>query len=309
MAKERLNPLNDYLFLKIMGEKGDEEQLCAFLNAVLGRERDAAIVSVEIIDNRTITAEVIGDKTNILDVRAITAAGERVEIEVQLQNLGNMDRRSLFYWSREFSTIMEAGQDYRDLPKVIAINIVNYEFIKEKISEFHLSFHIWEDTHRILLTDAFEIHFIDMVKFRRTKEKDIRNEPLHRWLIWLDKDSPEGLVEEAIGMDAAIQKAEEKMVHVSMDKEALRAYQMREMALSDLVSGINHARREGMEEGIKEGMREGVKEGMKEGMREGMKEGVREGELKIARNLKKIGMPVEQISQVTDLSAEEITKL
>jgi predicted transposase/invertase (TIGR01784 family) len=106
-------------------------------------------------------------------------------------------------------------------------------------------------------------------------------------------------------MDAAIQKAEEKMVHVSMDKEALRAYQMREMALSDLVSGINHARREGMEEGIKEGMREG----MKEGMREGMKEGMREGKLEIARNLKKIGMPVEQISQVTDLSGEEIARL
>jgi hypothetical protein len=26
MKVERLNPLNDYLFLKYMGEKGDEEQ-------------------------------------------------------------------------------------------------------------------------------------------------------------------------------------------------------------------------------------------------------------------------------------------
>jgi hypothetical protein len=30
---ERFNPLNDYLFLKLMG---DEEQCLAFLNAVLG---------------------------------------------------------------------------------------------------------------------------------------------------------------------------------------------------------------------------------------------------------------------------------
>ncbi|MDR0586872.1 MAG: Rpn family recombination-promoting nuclease/putative transposase [Treponema sp.] len=97
MIKERLNPLNDYIFLKIMGEKGDEEQLLAFLNAVLERKGTYAIESVEIIENRTITAEVIGDKTSILDVRARTAAGERVNIEVQLRNLGNMDRRSLFY--------------------------------------------------------------------------------------------------------------------------------------------------------------------------------------------------------------------
>jgi hypothetical protein len=49
MIKERLNPLNDYIFLKIIGEKGDEEQLCAFLNAVLGRKGPDAIMSIEII--------------------------------------------------------------------------------------------------------------------------------------------------------------------------------------------------------------------------------------------------------------------
>jgi hypothetical protein len=54
-----------------------------------------------------------------------------------------------------------------------------------------------------------------MVKFRRVRERDIRNEPLHRWLTWLDKESPEGLVEEVIRMDMAIQKEEKKMEYVS----------------------------------------------------------------------------------------------
>jgi diadenosine tetraphosphate (Ap4A) HIT family hydrolase len=36
---------------------------------------------------------------------------------------------------------MEAGQDYRGAPNVIAINIVNYEFMPEAPG-FHLSFHI-----------------------------------------------------------------------------------------------------------------------------------------------------------------------
>jgi predicted transposase/invertase (TIGR01784 family) len=281
MGKERLNPLNDYLFLKVMGEKGDEEQLCAFLNAVLGRAGRDAIESVEIIENKTITAEVIGDKTSILDVRGLTVAGTRINVEVQLRNLGNMDRRSLFYWSREFARGMEAGQDYRETPNVIAINIVNYEFMAE-VPAFHLRFHIREDQYReVVLTDALEIHFIDMVKFRRLGEKDIRNEPLHRWLAWFDKESPEGLVEEAIKMDTAIRKAEEKMAYVSCDKEALRAYQMREMALSDWTSGLNHAR----------------------------EEGIREGKWETAKNLKKIGLPVEQIAGATGLSVEEIGQI
>jgi predicted transposase/invertase (TIGR01784 family) len=86
-------------------------------------------------------------------------------------------------------------------------------------------------------------------------------------------------------MDRAIQKAEEKMAYISQDKEALRAYQMREMALSDWTSGLNHAREEGMQEGIVKGREE------------------------IARNLKKMGIPVEQIAQGTGLSIEDIANL
>jgi predicted transposase/invertase (TIGR01784 family) len=293
MPKERLNPLNDYLFLKIMGEKGDEEQLLAFLNAVLKRDGEQAIASVEILENRAITAGIAGDKTSILDVRARTAGGERVNIEVQLRNLGNMNRRSLFYWSLEFSRGLEAGQDYQETPNVIAINIVNYEFL-ERVPAFHTSFHIREDTYpEVILTDALEIHFIDMVKFRRMAEKDIKNDALQRWLAWFDRESPAALVEEVLTMDTAIQKAEEKMVFVSRDKEALRAYQMRELALSDWTSGINHARREGR----------------LEGRLEGRQEGEQEKALAIAKNALAEGVPVETICKITGLDIDAIRKL
>jgi predicted transposase/invertase (TIGR01784 family) len=279
-----------------MGEQGDEEQLCAFLNAVLGRHSQDALVSLEILENKMLTAEVLGDKTSILDVRAKSRRGERINIEVQLRNLGNMDRRSLFYWSLEFSRSMEAGQDYRESPNVIAINIVNYVFMSEAPG-FHLKFHIWEDTYRLLLTDALEIHFIDMVKFRRLTDRDIQHNELHRWLTWLDKESPRELVEEAIRMDQAIQKAEAKMGYVTQDKEVLRAYQIRELAMSDWTSGINHAREEGREEGIQEGMAQG------------MQRGQREKALEIARNLQGLGIPEEQIAQATGLSLEEIAQI
>jgi predicted transposase/invertase (TIGR01784 family) len=95
MAIERLNPLNDFIFLKIMGEKGDEEQLLAFLNAVLKRP-DKQLQSIEIIENKALPADVIGGKSCILDVRAAYEDNDRVNIEVQLRDLGNMDRRSLY---------------------------------------------------------------------------------------------------------------------------------------------------------------------------------------------------------------------
>jgi predicted transposase/invertase (TIGR01784 family) len=271
-----------------MGEKGDEEQLLSFLNAVLRREGNNKLVSVEIIENRNLTAEIIGDKTSILDVRSRTGDGTRVNVEVQLRNLGNMDKRSLFYWSREYSKGLEAGQEYQELPAVIAVNIINFELMPE--TEYHSSFHLWEDSKKgVMLTDALEIHFVEMPKFRGLREKDIRNDALQRWLAYFDKESPAELVEEVMKMDIAIQRAQERVAYVANDKDALHEYQMREMALSDWTTGVNNARREGRQEGRQEGKREEAQE--------------------IAKRLKDIGEPVDKIAQVTGLSHDEIMRL
>ena len=60
-------------------------------------------------------------------------------------------------------------------------------------------------------------------------------------------------------MDIAIQKAEMKLRRVSQDDESLRIYEIREKALSDWTSGVNHAKREGIKEGITKGREEIIK--------------------------------------------------
>jgi len=288
MATERLNPLNDYIFLKIMGEKGDEEQLLAFLNAVLKRP-GKQLQSLEIIENKAIPADIIGGKSCVLDVRAVLENDDRVEIEVQLRNLGNMDRRSLFYWSREFTKGLSSGMEYQEVPNVIAVNIVGYAFLPQ-VPDFQTTFHIWEDRHRdIKLTDALEIHFIDMVKFGSLQERDIQNDTLHRWLTYFDRGSPQDLIEEVLRMDGAIQKAETKLRIVSQDEETRRIYEMREKALFDWTSGVNHARREGIKEGEAKGRDERT--------------------LEIARKMKNAGRPLNEIAEFTGLPTESIKRM
>jgi predicted transposase/invertase (TIGR01784 family) len=79
------------------------------------------------------------------------------------------------------------------------------------------------------------------------------------------------------------------MGFISQDKEALRAYQMRELALSDWNSGLKHAREEGIQEGMAKGMEKKA--------------------LEIARNLKGMGVPGEQIAHTTGLSLADIEHL
>jgi predicted transposase/invertase (TIGR01784 family) len=131
------------------------------------------------------------------------------------------------------------------------------------------------------LTDALEIHFVEMVKFRRLRERDIRNDALQRWLTYFDRESPAELVEEVLRMDDGIQRAQERAAYVANDKEALREYQMREMALSDWASGVNQARQEGRREEAQE----------------------------IAQRMKGMGEPVDKIAKITGLSQDEIIGL
>jgi predicted transposase/invertase (TIGR01784 family) len=93
-----------------------------------------------------------------------------------------------------------------------------------------------------------EFHILSMPKFRQWHEIDLAGNALHRWLTFLDKKTPTETLEEVIRMDQAIQKVNARMEFVTQDKESLRQYYLREMAMSDLSSGLKLARSEGRAE-------------------------------------------------------------
>jgi len=101
----------------------------------------------------------------------------------------------------------------------------------------------------------------------------------------LNRRSPPELVAEVVKMDSAIQAANERMVYVTGDKEAIRAYEMRQMALSDYTSAINYARSTGMAKGRQK------------------------SRLEIARKMKNAGKPLSEIQEFTGLPIETITQL
>jgi predicted transposase/invertase (TIGR01784 family) len=226
MERKRLDPLNDYLFMKCMSEEGDEEQLIAFLNAVLHRKGRSKIMSITILE-RMISADIVGGKFSVLDTLAKMNDGSTVNIEVQLHNVSNLDRRSLFYWSRKYVKGIKFGEDYDKQPNVITINILKVEFLT--LEEFHTSFHWREDCQKdYCLTDAMEIHFIDMIKFRRLKEKNIVDNVLHRWLSFFDKQTSDETIQEIISIDSAIKKVREKIQVVAQNDAMLHEYEIRE---------------------------------------------------------------------------------
>jgi len=136
-----------------------------------------------------------------------------------------------------------------------------------------------------MLTDVLEIHFINMVKFRKLKTGDIANNLLERWLTFLDVNTPEETLREVIQMDSAISKANERLNFVTQDKEFLRNYHLREMAMSDWTTGVNTA------------------------MEKGIEKGAMQKQIEIAGNLLGEGLPMELIQKTTGLDMETIQSL
>ncbi|MDR3302785.1 MAG: Rpn family recombination-promoting nuclease/putative transposase [Treponema sp.] len=288
----RIKPLNDFAFQKGMGEIGDEVQLLSHLSAILERTDKGNLQSVEIIEKKDLAADVVGGKYGKLDVLAKLANGARVNIEVQIKNEYNIEKRTLYYWGSQYRNGFVTGQHYEELLPVITINIIEFSYFD--IEDFHTSYHLWEDRNKDkMLSDVCEIHFLDMIKFRKLRRDSLKklkegqsptfslDDPLHRWLAYFDDTSSSKLIEEVLGMDSAIQAFQSKLDLIERDPDMLRTYEQFAKAASDYTTGMAGAERKGE----------------------------RRKALEAARNGKAIGVPIEQIAKMTGLTIEEVWNL
>ena len=98
-------------------------------------------------------------------------------------------------------------------------------------------------------------------------------------------------------MDDAINAAIKRLDFVTKDKEFLRYYHLRQMAMSDQTTMIDTA------------IEEGLKKGLKKGRAEGRSEGRAESTLEIARKMKAAGRPLSEITEFTGLPLDAIEKM
>ena len=87
-----------------------------------------------------------------------------IDIEIQILPTDYMAERSLFYWSKMYTSQIASGDTYDKLKKCIAINIL--DFIRIPIDKIHNTFHLYEDETEHKLTDVLEIHYLELPKLK-----------------------------------------------------------------------------------------------------------------------------------------------
>ena len=135
-----------------------------------------------------------------------------------------------------------------------------------------------------------EFHIIELKKFRNSAT--IKKNVINFWLSFIDYTNRE-LVELACISNEKIQKAREELAKIEADKELMERIRLEELAEFDQKNALCHAREEGEQIGLEKGEQIGLQKGKKE----------------IVKNMLKANVAIEQISQMTELSKDEILEI
>ena len=289
--RQAFNPMNDVAFKFIFGKEERKQITIDFLNTVLERSlgheiQDIAFRQTEMLPD--------GDegKLSRLDIACELDSGELVDVEVQVVNYNNMQRRTLFYWARLYLLSLTRGEGYSLLRPAITINLLAFELLPQENPVAMYSIYNIENGDR--LNSDMELHFIELPKYMKAPRKTIReSSKMERWLAYFANRLTEEEKEELAMSEPAIRDAmEAEKIFMSSPDEYLR-YVNRQMALMDYRSGLQAAAQEGFDQGISQGISQGRQIGIAH----------------MALNMLRAGTPLATVAQMAELPEAAIREM
>ncbi len=297
MRIELLNPKNDYVFKRIFGHIGNENITKQMISTILKR----TINKIKLDESTILEKDMLDDKIGIIDVHAKLEETIEVDIELQVINQKDIEKRLMFYWSKLYTKGINSGEDYNKLNRTIVILIADFELkTLNKIPEFYTKWQIRESKYTsVILTDVLEIYIIELPK--AIKRKEITEKELKPWVDFLENPKDMELINMSKQNAVAIKEAKKILKEISEDEHERYLAELREKYIRD---------QKAIEAfGYDNGLKIGVSRGRNEGKIEGKIEGRVEAKKEIAKRMLKRNFSIEVILAVTGLTIEEIEKL
>jgi len=218
---QELLPAKLDIVFKAIFTTGDLDLLASLLSCILEINIQASDVDEK---NTELPAAYEAGKLARVDVRVRLADGKHINVEVQLEDEHNIERRTLFYLSKLYTDQMKQGMGFEDICPSIAINILD---------------------------------FIELPKVHQNG-----NSLKELWMRFLSAESEDEL-ETLSNEHPTIEKAVKKLLYVSVDNSLRYQLDMREKAELDYNAAMSTNYKKGIVEGEKRGEKRGEKKGAK----------------------------------------------
>ena len=275
----------DFAFKAVFGKNPDI--LLAMLNSVPQFQGQKAIKSLEVL-NPEISKELEDEKLSILDIKAEDLEGNQFLVEMQAFPQSEFPKRALYYWAKAYTRTIGKGKQYSKLKKVYSFNFLNFVLFKTH-KKFLSTYILQEKELKTDLTDDLEINIIEIPKF--VKESNELKEELDYWVYLLrDSQKLKGETMKVLEKkNPKLKKAISELKTVSLDKKNREYYEMRRKAELDYNTNIESA--------------------FKKGLSEGIEKGIEQKSIEIALVMLSKNQSLDFISEVTNLSLEQIKSL
>ena len=98
-----------------MAQKRTRDLLISLINSTVGKEDQ--VIDVVLL-NPYNQQNFKQDKLSILDIKAKGTCGKKFNIEIQITDEADYDKRALYYWAKLYTEQLKSGEDYSELEKV-----------------------------------------------------------------------------------------------------------------------------------------------------------------------------------------------
>ncbi len=303
MKHRHYDPTNDLVFKFVFGREERKNVTLQFINDMTGREGNDAFVDIDF--QKTEFAPIKADeKLGRLDVFGILNDRSRIDIEMQVINHFNMEKRALFYWGQMYLhfNALQAGQGYGQIKPAISINILRFPFLPcaEPFSQYGI-YNIKNGHH---LTNDFEMDFLEIPKYKDKPVKTLNR--VERWLAYFANRLDPAGKEELAMLNPEIKEAMDASDLYLMDDKKYWEYLQRESAILDYNNDFVDAKKAAIEEGKAAGLAEGRAEGRAEAEAETE---TRMTRMFVCNLLQNGNMKPEEIAKLANTTIEEVARI
>ena len=276
---------NDRAFKEVFLNPNNSDLLKALLEFILKIKIDKLEIK---------KTELLSGNVNIKDKRvdAIVHTGnKKIEIEINSQNKDYLHTRSTAYICNIYQSNASVGDTYNEDTDIIQVNLTwglgrnneemkIYKIMNEKGELYVKNFIIYE----------INMDYYDKIWYSKNEEEIKKNQ----YMIMLDLDKKEL---ENMPKDKIVDKYITNVTIVNDDPE-FQKYMSEEEDKKKIQNSL-----------LSEAKEEGISQGYTSGINDGISKGENKKSIEIAKNMLKKNMSIEDISDITGLSIEEINKL
>ena len=274
-----LDPRFDYVFKRIFTAQENESKIALidFLNSVL-TDKKQIIVDLTVL-NTEVPVEAYKRKKTRFDIRVVFDNDEFALVEMEFNKKDDFAKRSLHNISRLYSSQSINRLEYRNLKRCYMVGVMGYNILDNSFD--YLNTFSFRDENGREMSDDMQITYIELEKTAHMLEKppeELTNAEC--WALFLryaSYNDKQEILEKIAEKNRGVGMATNVLKYMSKSEIERMAYEDALLAEIDREAEIDFA--------------------------------VREARKEMTRNLLKIGVPVEQISQATGFTFDEIEKI